>query len=397
MSRTLLKLTKSILDDAVGYVLPVASGRSTLPILSCLLFSTRVVNRGKDDEFMFLVISGCDTEKKLSVKIDKDTNGVEVMEEMNIALPAKKLSQLLTTLPKEGTVSLSIGKTEDSIILKPSSIRSKYTLTSLPGTEFPDLSLDRDSVQYFEMKRKELLNGIAEVENGVPSKDVRYYLNGIHFKMREDNKVDLVSTDGHRLFRTKVQARRAEDKPFPDVNLILPKDAIRPFVNLLKHSEEEDVRIGVTEQHLFIKVGERQLFTCLVSGQYPQYEPVIPKEFAVNVEVDKGLLLESIKRCMLIHSDEPKESKKSAVLYLGDDRLKLKATDNKKGIDTAYQELEVGPSSPVEIAFQGPYLIDALNAFSSERVSLSFNGSDSSFLVTSAGDALDAVIMPLKL
>lgn len=395
MSKVLLKLSKKILDEAVSYVLPVASGRQTLPILSCLLFSTKTVGSG-DAATKFLVISGCDLEKKLSVRIDKDQEGVEVMEDMNIALPAKKLNSLLSNLPKDGTVTLTDNPSSGNVTLKPSTIRSKYTLSVLPGDEFPDISLSTKDIKYIEVSRVALLDAINKIERGAPAQDVRHYLNGLHFKTVGGNELDMVSTDGHRLFHATIPAKASEGKVFPDISLILPKPTVGSLSKLLKHGEDEDVRIGTTEQHLFVKVGSRQLFTCLISGQYPQYESVIPSSFAVEVELEIAQLLESLKRCMIVHSEANKHTSKNVFLYLGNKKLKLQATEQSKKIEEVYEELDAPDCSPVEVPFQGQYMIDALTAFNSETVKFGFNGTNSAFMLSSEADGLNAVIMPVR-
>ncbi len=54
------------------------------------------------------------------------------------------------------------------------------------------------------------------------------------------------------------------------------------------------------ESHLFFSVGERVLISRMLTGQFPNYEAVLPRDNNRIIELDKDLLTAAIRRVALL-------------------------------------------------------------------------------------------------
>lgn len=160
-------------------VIGVVERRQTLPVLSNILFSAT-----KDR----ISLIATDLEVELQASMD-----VEVVEPGDITIPARKLLDICRTLPEQSTLAFTI----DSGTAQIKSGKSRFTLSTLPASEFP-LVEDIKTVQDFGLPQSSLKSLIERTNFSMAQQDVRYYLNGLMLELR-DKLVRCVATDGHRL------------------------------------------------------------------------------------------------------------------------------------------------------------------------------------------------------
>src|SRR5690606_3334972 len=111
-----------------------------------------------------------------------------------VTVGAKKLGDILKSLPGDQLVSLSANQTKLTL----QAGKSKFTLQTLPAEDFPLVQEAADFGPAFSIPQKMLKLLISQVHFSMAVHDIRYYLNGILF-VAEGKSLTLVATDGHRL------------------------------------------------------------------------------------------------------------------------------------------------------------------------------------------------------
>ena len=241
--------------------------KSTLPILSNVLLEVS----GQS-----LTLTATDLELEMVAYADIDNQG----EDGKITIPARKLLDICKSLPENSL--LIFESTDDAIKL--STGRSKYSLSTLPATDFPNIEEWRGDVE-FQLSKSELLRLIESTHFSMANQDVRYYLNGMSIET-ENNEIRSVATDGHRLAICKI----ANDSlSLPARQVIVPRKAILEIIRLLDPVDEE-IQVFLGSNHIRIIDTEFSFTSKLVDGRFPDYRRVLPRNGDKVMETSKDQL-----------------------------------------------------------------------------------------------------------
>ena len=161
-------------------VVGVVARKQTMPVLSNVLIVI-------DDQQLSL--TGSDSEVEL---IGRATLS-EAVDNGEITVPARKLMDICKNLPAEALINFRLD--EQKMLI--SSGRSRFTLTTLPASDFPQMNEHEDSFS-FELPQGNLRYIIERTSFAMAQQDVRYYLNGLLLETGP-GRLRAVATDGHRL------------------------------------------------------------------------------------------------------------------------------------------------------------------------------------------------------
>jgi DNA polymerase-3 subunit beta len=188
----------------------------------------------------------------------------------------------------------------------------------------------------------------------ISSEESRYTLNG-GLLLLKPGSVTMVATDGHRLALIERDMDVAGLKN--ELKILIPKKAMGELVKLLSEGEAElPVQISKDESHLFFSVGQRILICRMLTGQFPNYEAVIPKENKRVVELEREKLSAAVRRVALL-SDE---RSRAIRMRLEKGQLEISSSSGEYGeasemLDASYQD------EPMQIGFNYQYLLDFLS------------------------------------
>jgi len=344
--------------------------KSTLPILGNILFNVS----GQS-----LTLIATDLELEMVAYTEIDNQG----EDGKITIPARRLLDICKSLPENSLISFSL---EDELI-KLSSGRSKYSLSTLPATDFPNIEEWKGDVE-FKLLKSELLRLIESTHFSMANQDVRYYLNGMSIEC-ENNEIRSVATDGHRLAICKISN---ETLALPARQVIVPRKGILEIIRLL-NPVDEDVQIFLGSNHLRIIDSEFSFTSKLVDGRFPDYRRVLPRNSDKFFETNKDQLRQVLSRASILSNE------KFRGVRLNFSNALLKITANNPEQEQAEEELEINfPYDELEIGFNVSYVLDVLNAIKDENVKFTLADANSSVLIegSDSGEAI-YVVMPMRL
>ncbi|PYV62633.1 MAG: DNA polymerase III subunit beta, partial [Acidobacteria bacterium] len=189
----------------------------------------------------------------------------------------------------------------------------------------------------------------------ISNEETRYTLNGALLLLKPQN-VAMVATDGHRL--ALVEREVGVQGVSNELRILVPKKAMGGLRRLLTEGgEEAQVEFCKDESHLFFTVGERLLISRMLTGQFPNYEAVLPKENNRVVELDKELITAAIRRVALLAD----ERSRAIRIQVDKDRLEIFSSSGEYGEANEVLDAKYG-SEPLQIGFNYQYLLDFLNA-----------------------------------
>ncbi len=365
----LLKLSRETILKPLQAVTGIVERRHTLPILSNVLLEI------KGD---CLTLVATDLEIQVSA-----TSPVTKTKDYSVTVSAKKLLDILRTLPENEVITLE--STDNR--LKVSSGSSKFNLQTLPADDFPRLMEPASNPSRIVLKQKELKNLLTLVQFSMAQQDIRYYLNGMLFLI-EGGLITAVATDGHRLSIASLGLGQAHDKG----EVILPRKAVQEMVKLLSDTEDT-VEIELLHNQVKVSFSNITLMSKIVDGKFPDYKKVVPTSYVKNFSVERIKLLQALQRAAILSNE-----KFRGVRWVLTPNL-LTVVCNNSEQEEAREELNIEYNGePLDIGFNITYLLDVLNNVESERVTCAFGDANSSTLLTiPSSPDFKYVVMPMRI
>ncbi|MSP53565.1 MAG: DNA polymerase III subunit beta [Gammaproteobacteria bacterium] len=349
----------------------VVERRQTLPILGNILLTII------DDK---LQLTGTDLEVELS--------GIANLKQLttpgSVTVSARKLLDICRLLPEDSILEFA----HDAHRLTLAVGKSRYSLATLPATEFPKVN-DSTDVTQLTLDAAQLKQLIERTQFAMAQQDVRYYLNGTFWHL-EGKTMTTVATDGHRLSLCKTALTQAQDVA---TKIIVPRKAIMELMRVLASSNEA-ITIVVSTNHIRFISADIVLVSKLIEGRFPDYQAIIPKNCQQHLRIDRDLLKAILTRVSILSN----EKYRGVRLAMQTDHLRISASNSEH--EEATEEVAANfEGEQNEIGMNVNYLLDVLNTLPKGIVILSFLGADKSVLIEHEADALEAlnIIMPLRL
>jgi len=319
----------------------VVERKTTIPILSNFLFEASVDELGAGT----LTITATDLDQSLRTSCP-----AKVKKAGACTIPARKLFDYIKLLP-EGDIAL---KLQDNHWVQIRAGRSNTKMVGMARANFPQVP-EFPSVGAFRIAAPALKNMIAKTIFAISNEESRYTLNGALLVLKAESMA-MVATDGHRLAHIETLGQ-ALDGISGEKKTHIPKKALAELNSLLGASDIEFLEFADDDSTLFFRVGGRVLTSRKLTGQFPNYEAVLPRDNNKFVIVRSEDLMGCIQRVAQF-ADERSGAIK---IRLEQNELKLSSQSTDAGesedtIETPYNY------DPLVVGFNSQYLIDFLKA-----------------------------------
>lgn len=366
-----LHLTKGELFQGIQSVQSAISTRSTLPILSNILFEAS--DNG-------LRLSATDLEVGIRTWVKAD-----VVKPGAVTIPAKILSDFLKTLDDDRELNIDV---EEGAKVKIKSGRDRLNVTGLPRADYPVLP-EFEKGKATPIPKVAIREVLKKTIFASSSDETRYVLNGIHLVVA-DGKMTGVATDGRRL----AYIQRPITDTQLNVKVIVPTKAVQEVLRMVSEEKTgETIQISFTDNQASFFDGETTILSRLIEGHYPNYEQVIPKSHEIELRLKRADLLSSVTRAAV----GTLERGGSVKFTLSQGVLRIQAA--------AQGRVEVESELPVsyegkdfDIAFNPLYIIDALKALSQEEIVIEFGSALNPGVIKPIDDdSYRYVMMPMKI
>ena len=338
---------RASLLKSLGHVHRVVERRNTIPILA------NVLVRAESSKLAFKA-----TDLDLEIT---ETIAAEVSPGGSTTVPAHMFYEIVRKLPEGAQVVLE--GSGDRAVLALRAGRSRFTLQTLPESDFPDLAAG-EMTHSFKLGAADLKRLIDKTQFAISTEETRYYLNGIYLHAAGSGKAQTlraVATDGHRLAQVELPLPKgAGGMP----GIIVPRKTVGEVQRLIEDNEAE-ISIELSQGKIRFTIGDVVLTSKLIDGTFPDYARVIPAGNDKELVVDKKEFEQAVDRVSTVSSERGRAVK----LSLSGGRLVLSVTNPDSGSATEEIEVEYA-ADPLDIGFNSRYLLDIAAQIESEAAVL---------------------------
>jgi len=352
----------------------VVERKTTIPILSNYLFEA-----GADK----LSLTATDLDLSLRTSCN-----AKVKKEGSCTIPARKLHDYVKLLPD---ADITIKLLENHWV----SIRCGRSNTKMVGmarSNFPSLPAF-PTAGVVKIPAGVLREMIAKTTFAIANEESRYTLNGALMVLKPES-ITMVATDGHRLAHIERSGEKFEGVS-GEMKTLVPKKAMDEIKSLLDSTDVEAIDFAKDESTLFFRIGPRLLTSRQLTGQFPNYEAVLPKDNNKSVTVNCDDLTGAIQRVAQFAD----ERSRAVRMKIEKGELKISASSTETGESEDSIETNYNGDS-VTIGFNAAYLIDFLKATGSGEVRMEFKDAQSAGQLRPAeGDDYKYryIVMPMRI
>ncbi|MFY9753159.1 MAG: DNA polymerase III subunit beta, partial [Candidatus Acidiferrales bacterium] len=344
-----------------------------IPILSNLLVEAKGSR---------LIITATDLE--LSIRTSCEA---KVKKEGAGTIPAKKLLELVRLLP-DGEIKF---KLQENHWVHITSDRKNYKLVGMSKDNFPALPAFPHAL--VKIPAKLLADAITKTTFAISLEESRYTLNGALLVLKPGS-LAMVATDGHRL--AMIETDHKFEGFGAETRVLVPKKAMTEIQRLAAESgDDAAIEFAQDESHLFFQFGGRLLTSRKLTGQFPNFEAVLPRDANKTVVLERAELQDALRR----------------VSQLADQRSHaVKFTLAKEGIEISASSPEYGEAKeaidkefngdPIAIGFNAQYLLDFLGAAADGPISFELKDDQSAGQlrpIASDSSRYRYVVMPMRI
>ena len=364
---------KSDLLKELNFVRSAVEKRNTIPILSHFLLEA---------EGFELKITATDLEiaARTICQAKVKTKGAAVV-------PGLRFLEIVRSAP-DGEIRC---RTLENQSVQVTYGRSSFKLVGLGKDDFPKFPALPESIA--SLAAGLLADCIEKTSFAVSEEESRYLLNGALLKLKADG-LRMVATDGHRLALVERKVQILDLKQ--ESSLLIPRRALA----LLRRLAEEDreglsVEISKDKSHMFFSAGTSILASRLLTGEFPNYESVLPKENGKMVELNREAFQAVVRRVSLLAD----ERVPGVRLSLEKNQLEVSASSPEYGeakeiVETRYDQ------EAMQVGFNAEYLLEFLGAVSgTTSIHMQVKDAESAAELRPSGDDGEHyryVLMPLR-
>jgi DNA polymerase-3 subunit beta len=360
----------------------VVERKTTIPILSNFLLEA---GPGEGDATDRLTITATDLDQSI-----RTSCAAKVKKPGACTIPARKLFDYVKLLP-DGDISI---KLMENHWVQIRSGRSNTKMVGMARANFPQVP-EFPETGLTQLSAVSIKSMIAKTIFAISNEESRYTLNGALLILKAES-LSMVATDGHRLAHIE-KTGESLNNISGEKKTLIPRKALAELQSLLADSDGEALDFYDDEHTLFFRLGHRVLTTRKLTGQFPNYEAVLPRDNNKFVVVRSEELMGSIQRVAQF-ADERSGAIK---IRLEQNEMKISSSSTESGesedtIESPYS------FDPIVVGFNSTYLIDFLKAVgSSGEVRLEFKDAQSAGQMRPEDPADDFkyryVIMPMRI
>jgi DNA polymerase III subunit beta len=346
----------------------IVSQKTQLPIMQNVLLMT-------DESRLRVVAANMETTEVV-------WGGAKIEKEGGLCVSSRLLTDLVMSLP-QGTIQI-VAK-EGALHVRSHGVNA--TIPGVAASEFPPVAAVRKK-EGMKLDKKTLLDALTGVLFAAATDEGRPLLTGVKISKQEDGAI-FAATDGYRLSIKKIKSEK-----LGNLNLVIPA---RALLEVVKVSQEEKDATFVEmaqgdEGQLVFMVGDTEIHTRPIAGEYPNIEKIIPTRHNTRVLVDKANLLHAVKSASIFARDN------ANVLRLHIENQKMTVSANTPQVGENHVEVDAKVDGEGgDIAFNSRFLLEFLNGFAGEDLLFEMTGSlNSGVFRPVKDDSYLHIIMPVR-
>lgn len=321
------------------------------------------------------------------------TTRLEAVSEGRVSFTAnsKKLSGILKELPNDDIIIDINDRMILDIQTKSKDIKGHYSLVGTTADDYPDTPTFPEE-NLIEIEQPALKEIFKKVMYAASHDNIKPIFNGIFITLENKNEITAVATDSRRLSMITRKIENENDFASSDKSFIIPLKTVGEIMRLLESTGK--CYFSFNNTLCFFKIGNTEIISKVIAGQFPNYKHVIPSDHSIDVVIEKNKFLDSVRRIMVF----TKEPVNKIICKFSENTLLLEASTPDLGEAEEELFIENNSSDSMSLGLNSQFLLDCLKEIDSFSVKCGLVGQMSPITFIPEDDnRYVSVIMPIQI
>ncbi len=375
-------IDKEVFLENLNIIYRGLPAKSSMPILTGIKLEVT-------ENDIFLTSSNMD----ISIETIISDPSLEIIEKGKTVIPGKFLLEIIR---KINSKKITFTLIENKILLIEVE-RGEYKLHLMDVMDYPNINfvvLENPLTIHSNI----LKSIIKETVFATSSSEKKPILTGVNFDL-SDNILKCVATDSYRLSQKKLNL----DINYPNLNITIPNKSLEELYKIIDNLND-NLDIYFSSNKVLFKFKNVIFQTRLLEGSYPNTTNLIPTNFTNSITFNKDDLIEALERVSLLSprdKEKEKEITYSIIKLSINKKNKIEISTNNNQVGDAKEELialNFSCDENLNIGFSSRYLLEALRAFTSNKIVINLIGEIRPFVIKNVeNDDLIQLILPVRM
>ncbi len=360
--------TKNDFNNGINISLKAVPGKTTMPILEC------VVMEAKNDS---IILTANDMQLGIETKIP-----AQVEREGIILVNAKMIADIVRRLPDED-VNFEVDENNNILLFCG---KAKFNIPGLGSEEFPmlpDVNVDKKiSLSQFMLKEmiRQTIFSISDNESNKILTGELFEINGDEFKIAS---LDLV--------RVSIRKIRLKER-YDHIKVVIPGKTLSEISKILTDDTEKEVTISFAKNHVLFEFDETLVISRLIEGNFYNIDQMLKNNYETKVKINKNELYGCIDRATLLLREA---DKKPVIMSIRDGEIQFEMNTKIGSMDEEVAAEKEGRD--LKIAFNPKYISDVLKVIDDEYVCLYLFNSNAPCFIKNNEESYIYLILPVNM
>ena len=375
---TTLKVTclQENLNKGLNIVSRAANNNLSLPILNNILL---IANQ---QGILKLIATNLEIAIQTSIRSKVEQMG-------SITIPAQLLTNFISLLT-EGNVNLQTNK-QDEIIIKTKEQAAK--IKGITANDFPIIPQIKKENKYICLTT-DLKNALQRVIFASAINNTRPEINGILCNFNTTNhRLILTATDSYRLVEKQIPLSKSTNKE--NIQLIIPARSIQELIRLITEQDnKQEIEIFPSENQILFSFNQIEFISRTISGEYPDYQQIVPKKFSTTATVDIASIVRYIKTAGLFSRGEINDINLEFIPQ--HDKIIISSSASQIGQNQSEIPAKIEGEKNM-VTFNYRYLLDSLNNLADDQAIIKMIDNNNPVMICPKKEQrYFSIIMPIK-
>jgi len=310
----------------------------------------------------------------------------KITEQGSLTIPFQTLNNIISNTDSD---RISLETDKNNLLISTDNYKAR--IQGIEEKEFPIIPTIENKESFLEINSTIFKDALLKVIYAAQVSEIRPEISGVLFDF-QITVLKLVATDSFRLAEKTLFDKHLKTNFKEGFRIIIPLKTIQEIIRIFP--DDSPLTIQTDANQILIKNKDHELISRLISGEYPDYKQIIPKNIETEAILNREKFMSAVK---LVSSLTGKVNEIKVRSKKEDGVIEVYSSNQQIGENSYLIPTKLQGDDFSEISFNWRYLNDGLKSLKNEKITFGVNGDNKPAILKATEDtSYFYIVMPIK-